>query len=118
MQLDCKACNERASMSPTKVPRFSGVVRTIGGILLVPSFIGFAIAAVFLISTLVMTADVMSSATNETQQTAAALGSAIGIGFSLVVGVVSLVSGLLGWLLLLKRNVYKCVKCDSIIDRG
>jgi hypothetical protein len=49
-------------------------------------------------------------------------GQAIGFGivftFVLVVGVISFVGGLLGWLLLSNRSVYKCQNCGFILDRA
>jgi hypothetical protein len=29
-----------------------------------------------------------------------------------------LVGGLIGWLLLMKKKVFKCIKCGYIMDRG
>lgn len=46
-------------MVATKVARFGGVVCVIGVILSIPSFIGLAIAALFFISTIIGTANVM-----------------------------------------------------------
>lgn len=66
MQLDCNACKSPSSMVATKVARFSAVVRVIGVILLVPSFLGFAIAALFFISTVIATTNVMPTAQSET----------------------------------------------------
>ena len=118
MQLDCSACKSLSSMVATKVARFGGVVRVIGVILLIPSFIGLAIAALFFISTLIATANVMPTAQSEPEQAGAAIGFAIGFGFSVFIGVCSLVGGLLGWLLLLNRKVYRCLHCGFIIERA
>ena len=105
-------------MVATKVARFSAVIRAIGIILLIPSFLGFAIGGLFFISTIIATANVMPAAQSEPEQAGAAIGFVIGFGFSIFIGVISLVGGLLGWLLLLNRKVYKCVRCSSIIERA
>jgi hypothetical protein len=105
-------------MVPTKVARFSAVIRVIGVILLIPSALGLAFTALLLLATMMSTADVMSTAHNEAQQTGAAIGSVLAFGFTLFIGVLSLVGGLLGWLLLLNRKVYKCVRCGFIIERA
>ena len=105
-------------MVATKVARFSGVIRAIGVLLLIPSFLGFAIAALFFITSIIATANVMPSAQSEPEQAGAAIGFVIGFGFSIFIGVISLVGGLLGWLLLLNRKVYRCLRCGSIIERA
>ena len=118
MQLDCNACKSLSSRVATKVARFSGVIRAIGIILLIPSFIGFAIAGLFIISTIIARANVMPTAQSEPEQAGAAIGFVIGLGFSMFIGVMSLVGGLLGWLLLLNRKVYRCHRCGAIIERA
>ena len=118
MQLDCNACKSQASMVATKVARFGGVIQAIGVILLVPSFLGFALAALSFISTMMASANVMPTAHSEAEQAGAAIGFVIGFGFSVFIGVISLVGGLLGWLLLLRRKVYKCLQCGFIIERA
>jgi tetrahydromethanopterin S-methyltransferase subunit G len=60
----------------------------------------------------------MPNTHNEAQQAGQAIGSGIGFLFSVIVGIFSLVGGLLGWLLLLNRNVYKCLRCGFILDRA
>ena len=117
MQLDCNACKTAVSMNPTKIGRFSSVVRTIGVVLLIPSFLGIGFAGLMFLS-LIMTTSSTPAATSD----AAAAGQAVGFGLVFVVivivGIGSLIGGLLGWLLLLNRNVYKCMRCGFIIDRA
>jgi hypothetical protein len=104
-------------MSPSKVGRFSQVVRVIGGVLLVPSFIGMFIALLMFISA------VMTTGSSRTPHSdAEAAGQAVGFGIvfiiTFVVGIISFVGGLLGWLLLSNRNVFKCERCGFILDRA
>jgi len=117
LQLDCNACKTNGSMSTSRVPRFSSVVRIIGVILLIPSFLGIAFAALMLISTVMATSS-MPTATSDAELAGRSIGFGIGFLFSIVVGIVSLVGGLVGWLLLLNRNVWKCLRCGYILDRA
>jgi len=117
LRLDCNACKTTSAMMATKLPKFSGVVRVIGVILLIPSFLGLGFAALVFLSTVLVSAE-HASASSDTAQAGAAVASVIGFGFSLFVGAVSLISGLLGWLLLLNRRVYRCLRCGFVFDRA
>ncbi len=117
MSLDCNACKTPEAMTATKVPKFSNVVRVIGGNLLMPSFLGIAFALLVFGGTILASSQ-MSNSHNEAQQAGQAIGFGIGFLFSVIVGVISLVGGLLGWLLLSNRNVYKCLRCGFIMDRA
>ena len=59
----------------------------------------------------------------ESESTAIAAGAGLGTaaaGFGAFIGVVltigSFVSGLLGWILIMKKNVLKCGSCSAIVD--
>ena len=73
MQLDFNLCKSLSTMV-AKVARFSAVVSAIGIISLIPSFIVLAITALFLIATVVATANVMPAARSEPEQAGAAIG--------------------------------------------
>ena len=115
--LDCNACKTAGSMTASKVPKFSQVVRVIGGILLIPSFLGLGFA-VLLFGSAIMTTSSMPSSNSDAAHAGATIGFGIAFIFSVFVGVVSLVGGLIGWLLLLNRNVYQCLRCSFIMDRA
>jgi hypothetical protein len=117
LRLDCTACKTQASMEKAKVGKFSNIVRVIGGILLIPSFLGF-IFTLLLFTSILMTASELPEAASDAELAGRTIGSGIGIFFTLIVGVISLIGGLLGWLLLLNRNVWKCLRCESISDRA
>ena len=117
LRLDCSACKTNGSMFATKVARFSDIVRIIGGILLVPSFLGMGFAALMVLSTVMSTAS-MPAARSDAEDAGRAIGFGIAFIFTFVVGIVSLVGGLLGWLLLANRKVYKCQNCGFILDRA
>lgn len=120
IMLDCKACDNIKSMVQTKIPRFNGVIRAIGTIFLIPSLLGIGISIIGLFSTCTVHHDVMLASGNSDPYlaTGAALGSAISGGLFLVMGVGAFVGGLLGWLLLLTRKVYRCTVCGHVIDRA
>lgn len=117
IRLDCNACRTGQSMVATKIGKFSGVVRTIGVILLIPSFLGIGLALLMFVSMIMGSANAITPKSD-----AEAAGQAVGFGivfiFVLIVGIGSLVGGLLGWLLLLNRSVYKCLRCGFILDRA
>jgi len=117
LQLDCNACKTTSSMMSTRIARFSNIVRVIGCILLVPSFLGIAFAGLMLLSTLMATSQ-MPTGHSDAENAGRAIGFGIGFVFSIVVGVISLVGGLVGWLLLLNRNVWKCMRCGFVLDRA
>lgn len=119
--LDCRACNSQKTMIKDKVPRFNGVVRAIGVIILIPSFIGVGISLLGLFATCSASHEVMQTAemaNSSAYSAGAAIGAAISGGFFLFIGASSFVGGLLGWLLLLTRKVFRCTVCGHIIDRA
>lgn len=119
--LDCRACNNAQTMMRDKIPRFNGVIRAIGGILLIPSLLGVGISLIGLFSTCAASHEAMRTA-DMAHSSAAAAGVAIGAtisgGIFLVLGAGAFVGGLVGWLLLLTRKVYRCTVCGHIIDRA
>ena len=89
-------------MRATTIPRFSPILRVIGSIIVLPSILGVAFAALMAIRI-------------------APLGGAAagaGLGLASVLGSAALVGGLIGWMLLMERNVYRCIRCSFIIDRA
>lgn len=117
IRLNCSACNSPLSMEPKKISKFSGIVQFIGYLIAIPSAIGVIISIVMFFSMGSATNEVMSTAQSNAEQAGAAIGATIGFGFSLFVGFCSLVGGLIGWLLIMKKKVYKCSNCGYIIDR-
>lgn len=101
VKLDCKNCNGKQSMYKAEIDRFSPVVVIIGWIIVTPSLLGIFVSTIMLFSG-------MNG------------GSFTGIRvtISLAFGVFSLLSGLLGYILIMKKKVYKCNICGSTIDRA
>ena len=118
ISLDCSGCKTPASMNATTVSRFGGFIRFIGVIIVIPSVLGVLLAILFFVSTSMVATAQIAKATSDAAAAGTAIGAGIGYGISLFVGAASLVGGLVGWLLLSTRKVYKCVRCGFILERG
>jgi len=116
--LDCQGCKMQRSMEATKIPKFNGVVRFIGYVIVIPSLLGVGLAVIMFFGTTTATTEVMQQASSDAEMAGAAVGSAISYGASIFVGISSLVGGLIGWLLIMKKKVFKCRNCGYIMDRG
>jgi hypothetical protein len=104
-QVKCKTCDVGILQKIRKY-RMSGVVVAIGYILLIPSVLGvmFSIFAFF---------TTMSAASGT--KDAAATGAVIAGGIFIFFGIASLVGGLLGWLLVMKKDVLQCSHCGAVV---
>jgi len=118
LKLDCNACKNEKTMQATKVPKFSSFIRFIGYLIALPSVLGVLFAIIMLISTSSASTEVMSAAQTDAEAAGAAIGATLGFGFSAFIAFSSLVGGLIGWLLLMKKKVYKCLTCGFILDRA
>lgn len=116
--IDCSACKSDSTMKPTKVSRFNTVLRLIGYIIVVPSVLGVAFSFLTCFATADAASQVMAEAQSEAETAGATLGAGIGYTVSLFIGAGSLVGGLVGYLLLLKRKVFRCFGCGYILDRA
>lgn len=96
--ISCKTCDTGELRQQSKY-RLSRAVVTIGYILLVPSVLGLLFAALVL----VMAVSVDRSA-----------GLLVILLGPLLIGVPSLVGGLLGWLLVMKKDVLQCGNCGAV----
>ena len=102
----CKTCDVGA-LNRQKVYRMSGIVVAIGYILLAPSVLGLLITAYLFIRTVgVLTAD-SSTAGLAAQGFIETLYIMVGAGF--------LVAGLLGWLLVMKKQILRCTHCQAVV---
>lgn len=106
----CKIC-DRGTLMPRKIRRLSGPAVAIGYILLIPSILGMVGCAILLIISLF--AGVAGAAHGSTFATAfAGIGS---IAF-VYIGIFCFVSGLLGWLLIMKKYVLQCGYCGAVVN--
>jgi len=116
--IDCNTCKSPRAMKPTKVSRFHGMVVFIGYCIAIPSFFGFLFAVLMFFSTGNAANEVIEAAGSDAERAGATIGAGIGFGFSMFVGVSSLVGGLVGWLIIAKKKVFKCISCGFILDRA
>jgi len=94
--LNCNACGSKETMAPTKIYKFSGIVQLIGRLIVIPSICGVFFAVMLMIS---------------------AGATPISVGLAVFIAAGSLISGLIGWLLIMKKKVFKCASCGFILDR-
>jgi hypothetical protein len=107
IQIDCHACKLPGGMRPDEVPRFSGLVRLIGFILALPSALGMLLAAFVAISSQIG----MFGLGGGDQALSTFMAA-------LFIFCTSLVFGVVGWILLMKKKVFKCRQCGFILDRA
>lgn len=105
-------------MVPTKISKMSPVVVVIGWILALPSMLGVIIAIMMLFASVSAGHEVSAQAASQAEAAGAAIGAGLGVGMSMFIGIFSLVGGLLGYLLIMKKKVYKCVSCGFVMDRA
>ena len=134
----CHACGGE-DLLKQKIHRLSGPAVVIGYILLIPSFIGIALNALFLFLLLIGVGITGSAASSSEIQksimkedptldpaiaesaadifagAACCAGGLLGIG-PVVAMILCFVGGLLGWLLIMKKKVIVCRSCKTIVS--
>jgi len=100
--LDCRACKNEKTMIATSIDRFGGFIRLIGYLIATPSILGFLFSVLMFWSTL----------------NGSPIGSTAGMVTALVFAGISLIGGLVGYLLLTKKKVFRCKICGCILDRA
>lgn len=105
ISIPCKTC-DNGTMQATKLHRFSGPSIAIGYILLIPSVFGILFSFLFIVSAAANTAvtDVEKSA------------SVFVVGFGFALAAAAFVSGLTGWLLIMKKEVLQCQTCRAVVN--
>ena len=90
-------------MVKTSIPKFNAILRLIGVLIVLPSCLGIFLGGKLFI-------DAGQSG-----------GTDMAIGMSALIALfimgASLVSGLIGWLLLMNKKVFKCSICGFILNR-
>jgi hypothetical protein len=87
----------------------SGPAVVIGFILLIPSSIG-------MLSSVVVLLDVIAVTLTDSRVPNRALLGLIGSSWAFAIFIVSFVSGLLGWLLVMKKRVLQCDLCGAVVN--
>src|ERR1700735_2664083 len=102
----CKVC-ERGMLSRQRIHRLGGPAVVIGYIFLIPSVLGIAFSVLMFV--LVIAANPHSNGSSDA-------ASIIGGGIFVVTGVFSFLGGLVGWLLVMKKNVLQCSNCMAVVN--
>ena len=104
MRLDCTACKKERTMVKASVGRFPLFIQFIGGLFAVPSFLGMLFGVIV------------------TMRAVTTLNNGIEIGTGAIAGLTiispSAIGGLIGWLLVMRKKVYKCSRCGFVLDRA
>lgn len=109
-KLNCSACGGHQTMTAQQVSKMSPVVQLIGWIIAIPSILGVVCAlGLFLLG-------IVGAATADDAAVGGAAVFASG-STAVCIGISSLVSGLIGYLLIMKKKVWKCTQCGYHIDR-
>ena len=101
LKIDCTVCKLAAGMEAKSVPRFPLFIRIIGLIIATPSAVGM------LVGGLMMFKPGGSFGTDS-------VGFFAGGAFMML----SAVGGLVGWLLLMRKNAFVCKRCGFLLDRA
>jgi hypothetical protein len=100
--IDCAACKLAGGMEKRKINRFPLFIRLIGWIIATPSAVGMAVGIVVVLT---------NHGAGFGSDT---LGLFVGGGFFMM----SAVGGLVGWLLLMRKNAWVCSRCGYLMDRA
>lgn len=117
-KLDCTVCKTDATMEATKVPKFGIILRVIGYFFVAPSLLGVLFSIILFFGVGMAASEVVPETQTDAEMVGAALGVGLGFGLCIFIGVASLAGGLIGWLLIMKTKVYKCLDCGYIISRA
>ena len=104
MEITCKVC-DKGLLTRKKKYRLSGPVVLIGYILLIPSVLGVIVSLVAFVN-------ISSVAPHANADAAAGLAG----GFIIIIGVAFLVAGLLGWLLVMRKQILQCNVCGAVVN--
>jgi hypothetical protein len=95
----CKVC-DRGYLQQKRVYRMSSPVVFIGFVFLIPSVIGMLFCA------LLMVAAINQGKNNDV------------LVVFIVMGIACFVSGIFGWLLVMKKSVLQCATCNATVNAG
>jgi hypothetical protein len=108
VEVRCKVCDAGTLLRRKKF-RMSGPVVAIGYIFLIPSILGIIFSAFML-----FTAASLPHAANDVASADMATGIAGGV--AIFFGIASFVGGLIGWLLVMKKQVLECNTCKAVVS--
>jgi len=108
-QPTCHVCG-RGVLDRVKVYRLSGCAVVVGYVILIPTVIGMAAGGFVFIGSFLPVEPAVAGSEGLPQEVALAAG-----GAGLMLFFASLVGGLLGWLLVMKKWVLRCTSCRATI---
>lgn len=101
-QIICKTC-DIGTLYKIRKHRMSGVVVVIGYILLIPSILGVLLMA--------LSVAMLHTGTATSSSAGASLADGVLVAFAIAF----FVSGLVGWLLVMKKDILQCGHCGATI---
>ena len=113
----CQTCRQ-GYLVRRRVHRMSGPAVVIGYILLIPSMLGILTSIAFWVFSTFGAAGAASTSTAGDPAAAAAGAGCcflLGSGTTICAAVIFLVSGLVGWLLIMKKDVLQCQNCSATV---
>ena len=113
--LTCQTCRS-GSLSRKHLYRIIDVVVVIGYILLFPSLIGMAVALALTGYVIIFSIVVGAAAKDPQAFAAGGVFAVFTVAFGAAAFVSCFVSGLVGWLLVMKKTVLRCNLCGMTID--
>ena len=72
----------------------------------------------YFVSISMVATEQFAKATSDAATAGTAMGAGVSYAISIFIGATSLVAGLVGWLLLSSRKVYRCIRCSFILERA
>lgn len=107
VEVRCKVCDAGTLLRRKKF-RMSGPVVAIGYILLIPSILGILFSAFMFFTA--------ASLPHANGAASADMATGIAGGVAIFFGIASFVGGLIGWLLVMKRQVLECNTCQAVVN--
>jgi len=104
VKVDCPICKAELSLKATKAPKFNTALRIIGYIVAAPSVFAMLMG-------LVTITGIIGLAAGGEEQSVINAFDKIG----LIIIAFSLLGGLIGLILMKKRKIFKCLKCEFIV---
>ena len=102
--MDCSVCKREA--------------KVLGFLIVLPTAFGIFFAVAMCFTSVNAANNMMSLAGNHLETAGMAFNSKFDIWCPLCVGICSLAVGLTGWLYIMKKKLYKCVRCTYIMERS
>lgn len=101
--MKCSACNKEA--------------KVLGSLIIIPTSLGILFAILMCYSSVSATNTMMLTTQLSKEYASVAMESSFDFWCAFSVGLCSLAVGSIGWLLIMKRKLYKCVRCSYMVQK-